>query len=220
MTQDLVRYTKVLEIVGDILKVQVPAITDKHKGAAVRLGELAMLETVPGPLVADRLIESATHVRSPAWFRKAARETARASRRATDLSCRPRRIIGAADEFRSRGKALVRIAERLGLSSTAAGPATGKLAGELRGFDRVRIVEATCDAGSLFILVAAPRRDIDPDEDPRAHPSGGWEAILASTDLARLQTGAPAPTPHAPVPLDRGHSDVLHPWIPLTELDI
>jgi len=48
MTQDLVRYTKVLEIVGDILKVQVPAITDKHKGAAVRLGELAMLEQTDG----------------------------------------------------------------------------------------------------------------------------------------------------------------------------
>lgn len=47
MTQELVRYTKVLEIVGDILKVQVPEAGD-GKGAVVRFGDLAMLEEADG----------------------------------------------------------------------------------------------------------------------------------------------------------------------------
>ena len=47
MTQELVRYSRVLEIVGDILKVQVPEAGD-GKSAAVRLGDLAVLEGAEG----------------------------------------------------------------------------------------------------------------------------------------------------------------------------
>ncbi len=47
MTLELVRYSRVLEIVGDILKVHVPE-ADKDKGAVVRLGDLAVLEEEEG----------------------------------------------------------------------------------------------------------------------------------------------------------------------------
>ena len=52
MTQELMRYTNVLEIIGDILKVQVPQaadrqITDQHQ-VAVRFGDLAILEQADG----------------------------------------------------------------------------------------------------------------------------------------------------------------------------
>ena len=43
MTQELVRYSRILEIVGDILKVRVPPAGD-GKEAAVRFGDLAILE--------------------------------------------------------------------------------------------------------------------------------------------------------------------------------
>lgn len=47
MTQELLRYSRVLEIVGDVLKVHVPrAFNDQ--GAAVRFGDLAVLERVDG----------------------------------------------------------------------------------------------------------------------------------------------------------------------------
>jgi len=45
MVLDLVRYTRILEIVGDILKVQVPEASN-GQGAAARLGDLAILEGV------------------------------------------------------------------------------------------------------------------------------------------------------------------------------
>ena len=44
---ELIRYSKVLEIVGDILKVQVPP-ADNGEAAAVRFGDLAMLEQADG----------------------------------------------------------------------------------------------------------------------------------------------------------------------------
>jgi len=47
MTQELVRYSRVLEIVGDILKVQVPGARD-GAGAAVRFGDLAVLTDTAG----------------------------------------------------------------------------------------------------------------------------------------------------------------------------
>ena len=47
MTGELVRYSRVLEIVGDILKVQVPE-AQAGRGAAVRFGDLAVLEGVEG----------------------------------------------------------------------------------------------------------------------------------------------------------------------------
>ena len=47
MTQELVRYSRVLEIVGDILKVQVPGARAEG-GAAVRFGDLAVLKDVSG----------------------------------------------------------------------------------------------------------------------------------------------------------------------------
>ena len=42
MVRDLVRYSRILEIVGDILKVRVPSSGD-GKDAAVRFGDLAIL---------------------------------------------------------------------------------------------------------------------------------------------------------------------------------
>ncbi len=47
MTKELVRYSKVLEIVGDILKVQVPESANGG-GAPVRFGDLAMLDEDEG----------------------------------------------------------------------------------------------------------------------------------------------------------------------------
>ena len=47
MTQELVRYSKVLEILGDILKVQVPDASDRG-GEPVRLGHLAVLKDTTG----------------------------------------------------------------------------------------------------------------------------------------------------------------------------
>lgn len=47
MTQELVRYSRVLEIVGDILKVQVPTARG-NGGAAVRFGDLAVLKDTTG----------------------------------------------------------------------------------------------------------------------------------------------------------------------------
>ena len=47
MMQELVRYSRVLEIVGDILKVQVPE-TQRGGGAAVRFGDLAVLKSTTG----------------------------------------------------------------------------------------------------------------------------------------------------------------------------
>ncbi len=47
MTQELVRYSRVLEIIGDILKVQVPPAEDSG-GTPVRFNDLAMLEDVDG----------------------------------------------------------------------------------------------------------------------------------------------------------------------------
>lgn len=49
MVLDLVRYSRILEIVGDILKVRVPeADAGSGKGAAVRFGDLAVLEQTEG----------------------------------------------------------------------------------------------------------------------------------------------------------------------------
>lgn len=47
MTRDLVRFSKVLEIVGEILKVKVPE-TDAGDNAVARLGDLALLEQADG----------------------------------------------------------------------------------------------------------------------------------------------------------------------------
>ncbi len=47
MTQELVRYTRVLEIVGDILKLRVPAAAG-GQDAAVRFGDLALVEGIEG----------------------------------------------------------------------------------------------------------------------------------------------------------------------------
>lgn len=47
MTQELVRYSRILEIVGDILKVQVPCTRDGN-GATVRFGDLAVLTDTAG----------------------------------------------------------------------------------------------------------------------------------------------------------------------------
>ncbi|MDJ0609781.1 MAG: V-type ATP synthase subunit B [Kiloniellales bacterium] len=47
MVLDLVRYSRILEIVGDILKVEVPEAVD-GKGPAVRFGDLAVLEGAEG----------------------------------------------------------------------------------------------------------------------------------------------------------------------------
>ena len=47
MSRELVRYSRVLEIVGDILKVQVPE-SAAAEGAAARFGELAVLELLDG----------------------------------------------------------------------------------------------------------------------------------------------------------------------------
>ena len=47
MAQELLRYSKVLEIVGDILKVQVPVARD-GAGTTVRFGDLAILNSVDG----------------------------------------------------------------------------------------------------------------------------------------------------------------------------
>lgn len=201
---------------------QGPQCVDPHPAidAWLALGQLGMLDHVPGPLVADRLIQAARYIDSPEWFRKAMRETRTAARRAEDLSCRPGAIRQVSAAYHARGKRLIRAAERLGLASTAASRPTGKLAAELRGFDNVRIVDVQCKKGPVFVLVGAPRKTIDPDEDPRAHPSGGWEAVMASPDLTRLQTGAPEPARPAPAVIDRSPKDVIDPWIPLTELDI
>jgi len=47
MTRELVRYSRVLEIVGDILKLQVPEATSVRE-TAVRFGDLAIIEQVDG----------------------------------------------------------------------------------------------------------------------------------------------------------------------------
>lgn len=47
MTQTLIRYTKVLEIVGDIIKVEVPQGLN-HNASAARFGDLALVEDVGG----------------------------------------------------------------------------------------------------------------------------------------------------------------------------
>jgi V/A-type H+-transporting ATPase subunit B len=45
MSQTLARYSKILEIVGDIIKVQVPKSAGE-KGAVARYGDLAVVEDV------------------------------------------------------------------------------------------------------------------------------------------------------------------------------
>ncbi len=43
--QQLVRYSRILEIVGDILKVNVPSAGDKQQTSGIRLGDLAIVRT-------------------------------------------------------------------------------------------------------------------------------------------------------------------------------
>jgi len=78
-----------------------------------------------------------------------------------------------------------------------------------------------CDNGDLYVLVAPPTRELEPDDDPDAYVAGGFEPALASPDARRLLHGyaQPAAAP-APRVEDETPDGVVDPWIPVTEVDL
>lgn len=181
---------------------------------------LEAVAKLPAPLLPNALLRAADELGTATVVaRRIDAEAERMIALTRDLTCKPVRTRSVGAELDLRRRELVSRAEDLGLATTVAGPAVGALAATAEPMASVRLVEARCQEGAVFLLLAPPRGDLAPDEDPAAHAGGGWRVFAAGYDEQRLLRGEPAPPP-APRIVDSPRGDGLDPWIPATEIDL
>jgi hypothetical protein len=182
--------------------------------------ELEQIAVQPPPLLPNLMLRAADAVaRATTVDQRVSGETELAVPLTRDLSCRAIRARNVGAELEARRLELVDRAEQMGLGGTDAGAAVGGLAATAKPLARTQLVEATCKDGELYLLLSAPRTDIEPDEDPAAHAGGGWEVLLVSYEEQRLLRGAAATGTAQPI-VDPVPGGVVDPWIPVTEVDL
>jgi hypothetical protein len=129
-------------------------------------------------------------------------------------------VLGIDDaRLAARRAGLVARARSLGLDRTPLGDGVQALSTAAAQLDAAKLVRARCADTALWLLVVPPRTDVPADEDPRAYGGGGWQIVVASDDQRRLVF---APDPAAPeLAADRpAQADAVHPWIPVSELEL
>lgn len=185
-------------------------------------GDLELVTQLPLALLPTRVqVAAADLTDGRLAIERVVMEARRAEMRARDLSCRAVSVRYIGGRFIARRDQLSERARWLGLPHTTAAAAITALITATVALDRVRLVEANCDTGKVYALVEPPTRKLAADDDPEAYDGGGWQVFAASDDAARLIDGyLHPPRPRAAPLSDAAPVEFVHPWLPITEVDL
>ncbi len=185
-------------------------------------GDLELIMQLPLALIPGRMMTAADELADGrAAVERIVQEARRAEMRARDLSCTAISVSYIGERFITRRDQLSERARWLGLSHTAAAAAITALVTATVALDRVRLVEASCETGKVFALVEPPTRRLAADDDPEAYAGGGWQVFAASDKAERLLDGYRHPARPRTTPLkDSAPNEFIHPWLPITEVDL
>ncbi len=184
-------------------------------------GDLELVAEVPSAVLPKYLATAAAEMQRVSYVRqRVAEQSAAAVRLTPGLSCKARRARYAGVVFAARRDLLAAQARALGLQRTAIRKDLSLLLAAAARLDDAWLVEAPCADGTLYVLVARTHT-LEPDDDPAAYPSGGWDAVVVGTDPDALLRGYPNRLPARESRLvDSPPDESIDPWLPVTRLDL